>query len=732
MKRSKKILALLLACFFCLGSLAACSGTDAPVDGTDRQETTAPSDNGNWPEVEGTVIYVDPAAAEGGNGSKDAPFMSVPEAQAKIREMKSGDGLPTGGITVLLASGKYSVMDAIKFTSEDSGTEECPIRYMSAEKHGAEFDGGITISPSDFEPLSDEEKAVINDPAAKDTVVKVDLTKYGIALGSTGRIYPHGFAVKGGSAGNIGPSELFVDGERMSISRYPNITDEDTNLRTGLSDGVSVFEILTIGEFEEKATAIRERALNWDLDNLWAFGYFEYLWADATVPVSLDIDALKVTINNEMYYGLKPVKPFYFFNILAETDAPGEYYIDRENAILYLCPTENFENSTVTLSVSSQNIIEGENLSYVTFDGIAFTSTRATAMFITGDHITVENCKIYNVRGDGMVVTGTDSTVQNNEVFMIGDTAIEVNGGDVNTLTPSNNKVYNNYVHHWSQIGRSSNYAIRITGCGTTVSHNEMHDAPNEAFLWNGPYHVIEYNEAYDVCLEADDCGAFYHGRVFDSYGTVIRYNYIHDVGRNGAYAHGIYYDDAISGQTAYGNVIANITGYGMLIGGGRDNVIKDNLIINTKMSAMLYDTRSRDAVIDGEEGNLQVMMDRLVIMQAQPAWLEAFPGYADIIPSYPGYEGDVDNPMLAANPANNIVTGNVYYTVDEKNERSFNIYEDVIVMSTVENNLNFSDLDHTQIPGFFDGDPTLTDDCEAYKAGFAKIPFDMIGRVTE
>ena len=55
-----------------------------------------------------------------------------------------------------------------------------------------------------------------------------------------------------------------------------------------------------------------------------------------------------------------------------------------------------------------------------------------------------------------------------------------------------------------------------------------------------------------------------------------------------------------------------------------------------------------------------------------------------------------------------------------------------VLNMSTVENNLIFTDLDRTQIPNFDNGDCTLSEDAEAYKNGFEKIPFEEIGRITE
>ena len=167
MKISKRILSLFLACLFCLSSLAACSGSNTPGPDTEPSDTTGPSSSVKWPEVEGTVIYVDAAAEDGGNGTKEAPFKNVPDAQAKIREIKSGEGLPEGGITVLLASGNYPLMDTITFTAEDSGAEGRPITYMAVKKNEATLTGGVALDPADFVHLDENELSTIKNPAAQ-------------------------------------------------------------------------------------------------------------------------------------------------------------------------------------------------------------------------------------------------------------------------------------------------------------------------------------------------------------------------------------------------------------------------------------------------------------------------------------------------------------------------------------------------------------------------------------
>jgi len=39
--------------------------------------------------------------------------------------------------------------------------------------------------------------------------------------------------------------------------------------------------------------------------------------------------------------------PYYFFNVFEELDTVGEWYIDKENSVLYFIPPEDFENKSL-------------------------------------------------------------------------------------------------------------------------------------------------------------------------------------------------------------------------------------------------------------------------------------------------------------------------------------------------------------------------------------------------
>ncbi|MBQ3066355.1 MAG: hypothetical protein IJC98_08990, partial [Clostridia bacterium] len=226
----KRTLSFILASLLCGGTLISCTGNNDggkdtssdsesgtttetiadTVDTAGTVDTEEPYVYAPIPENNALTIYVDSAAAEGGDGSESAPLQTIAQAQAKIREIKSTEGLPKGGITVLFASGSHDIGDGIVFTEEDSGTEECPITYASIEEYGAAFSGGTTLNSADFVSLNDDEKARLSDDAAKDAVLKIDLTAYGLTEADWGNI---------GSAPYDG---LYIDDEKMTVARYPN------------------------------------------------------------------------------------------------------------------------------------------------------------------------------------------------------------------------------------------------------------------------------------------------------------------------------------------------------------------------------------------------------------------------------------------------------------------------------------------------------------------------------
>ena len=103
------------------------------------------------------------------------------------------------------------------------------------------------------------------------------------------------------------------------------------------------------------------------------------------------------------------------------------------------------------------------------------------------------------------------------------------------------------------------------------------------AVIITGNDHLLEFNEVYHVAQETSDVGAFYMGRDWTERGIVIRWNYFHDLtgfGSNDVTA--VYLDDMASGATLEGNLFVR-AGCGVLIGGGRDNIVQHNVFVDCK-----------------------------------------------------------------------------------------------------------------------------------------------------
>lgn len=78
----------------------------------------------------------------------------------------------------------------------------------------------------------------------------------------------------------------------------------------------------------------------------------------------------------------------------------------------------------------------------------------------------------------------------------------------------------------------------------------------------------------------------------------MLRYNRISRLGGGPFRPSGIYWDDGLSGQTAYGNIFIGVPGPSIMIGGGREITAVGNLIVRCDHAAIEYDDRYRDGYI--------------------------------------------------------------------------------------------------------------------------------------
>ena len=208
----------------------------------------------------------------------------------------------------------------------------------------------------------------------------------------------------------------------------------------------------------------------------------------------------------------------------------------------------------------------------MTFRGITFEASRGTAIAVAGGAgCKVVGCTIRNVGGRAVQVDGgSNHEVYGCDVYFTGTGGIFLNGGDRATLSPSGHRAENNHVHHYARRKRTYQSAISTWGVGARISHNLIHDGPHMALAAGGNDHVVEYNEIHNVVYESRDAGAFYVGRDFTQRGTVLSYNYWHQI--LGADGHGgmtIYLDDQQSGHLIHGNLFESVTN-AVFIGGGR------------------------------------------------------------------------------------------------------------------------------------------------------------------
>ncbi len=689
-------------------------------------------------------FYVSTKGKDSNDGTKDSPFLTIEKA---IEVVRNTDKSGRKEITVCIEAGEYRV-SSLEFTKEDSGTEACPITYRSYDGEVI-INGGVTLSSDAFKSVTEyPEISERLTPDAQKNVVVTDLTKapYSLTKDDWGKIYAIGSyhtaeSYDGDFTGEL-YCELFVNDKRQALARYPDndylLTEEIVKTGLGKESDGALTEVKDWDKIRNPESDVyrvnselAKRIAGWKtLDDVWMFGYWKYDWADASSPIScFNAQTGEVSPKFVSLYGTKTDAPYYFFNVLEELTTEGEWYLDRENGLLCLWKPKSINESQIDLSLSLKPIINAE-ADYLTFDGITVKGTRSDAVVITGDNNTVQNCLIKNVAGNALIMTGSNNIAYNNEITRTGKGGIILDGGDTETLVPGNCKADNNYIHDWSEIYQTYQPAVTLEGVGNICSHNEMANSPHEAITYRGNNHIVEYNNIHDVCLLSDDAGAIYSGRSWVWYGNIIRYNCIYNVGSEEHKPDGIYLDDALSGQQIYGNLLINIPRNSIHIGGGRDNVVTNNIIVNSGENAIYFDERARDGALNnGWFTHAHIgsgdMWEALYNSPWQSEiWQEKFPAYSTMTDDIEKSESAEYIPNPACTVKGNLIFnklrefGNIFDSAQRFSDISYNE-----VYSLYKTKEYFTDIDS--------GNYSVRDIEKLKKTipDFHNIPFSEIGR---
>ncbi|MCP4261792.1 MAG: hypothetical protein GY774_30475 [Planctomycetes bacterium] len=644
-------------------------------------------------------FYVSLSGDDSATGSRDRPFAILEKARDAIRELKEAGDMPEGGITVHVRGGVYALTESFKLTNADSGTENSPIVYRAYRNEKVRLIGGKQVDG--FKPVTDPAILKRIDQKYRDKILQTYLRTQGIT--DFGHVSPQKF---GGPAHSTGLELFFLD-KSMTLARWPN---EGFVKITGLVEPGTVNVRGTRGSKTGKFRYEGDRPRRWiDENDVWVHGYWFWDWSDERQQVeSIDTDKRIISVKPPYHnYGYRIGQWFYGLNILAELDRPGEWYLDRQTAILYFWPPEPIEKGQAVVSVLN-TLVEMSGVSHIVIKGLIFEAARGTAVVMSNCKNTqINGCMLRNLGGTAVQVGGgSNNSVTACNIYATGSGGISLRGGERKALKPGGHFAFNNHIHHYGRWQRMYTPAISLSGVSNRAVHNLINNAPHMAIMFSGNDHVMEFNEIHNVCLESNDAGAIYSGRDWTMRGTVIRYNYLHEItGFENRGCVGVYLDDMFCGTEIYGNVFYKVT-RAAFIGGGRDCLVENNIFVDCK-PALHIDARAMSWA--GYHVNT-TMTERLKAMPYKSElWRNRYPRLVNILEDEPAApKGNIVR--------RNICSGGKWLELHNNIDKKIVTWED----NLVDKEPDFIDYANMNFQ--------LKEDSRAYKFGFKRIPMEKIG----
>jgi hypothetical protein len=518
------------------------------------------------------ALYVAPQGDDANPGTLAQPFATLARARDAVRTLKDA-----GAVTVYVRGGSYEMTSPLTLGAGDAGTAQQPITYRAYGDEKPTLVGARRISG--FRPW-------------KGGILQCDL--------------------KGTALENVTFRQLFCDGRRMEMARYPNADYQDPHrgvwayvLASDPAPATNKSVSDDVARVKDHFTATDDVVKpTWtNIQDAQVCIHPAYGWAWNTCGIkSADPENHIINLANPVSYGLMIGDRYFVRNLLEELDAPGEWYLDRRTRTLYFWPPQPLTDKSVVLAPVTGTIVALEKTANITLRGFTIEAC-------DGDAVTMKDCEGCAIAQSTIRNTGAWAVRINggkacgavgNDIYATGAGGIAINSGDRKTLARGDCYADNNYIHHIAEFQRTYNTGVNLMGVGNRASHNLIHDCYHQAMLVGGNDQTIEFNIVHHTNLGSEDTGGLYmSSRDFTQRGTVIRYNIFHHCGgfgkdnswtpvRDGrvkfhypGFTWGIYLDAPEAGCTVYGNVLYDVPVCGLFNHEGRDNTWENNIIVD-------------------------------------------------------------------------------------------------------------------------------------------------------
>jgi hypothetical protein len=463
--------------------------------------------------VSGADLYVAVSGSDTNQGTKDSPLATLKGARETIRFRKLAGNEP---VIVIVTDGVYYLEDSLSFDAKDSGSKDNPIIYKAEKEGRVVLSGGSELNLS-WEPYKD-----------------------GIFKAKTGQ--------------NQTIDQLFINGQNQRMARYPNFES---------SKKAEPYQGYAADAFSN------ERAAKWMNPS---GGYIHAMhrgsWGGYHYRITGKNNLGEVEYEggwqNNRQSGMH-AKYRMVENIFEELDAPGEWYHDQKNSVLYYKPEPSFdlENAKIEI-VRLRHLIELEGteeepVRHIKFQGFKVQHAARTfmdckepllrsdwaiyrggAFFLTGtEDVSIKDCEFDQVGGNAIFVsnynrrvlvsgchihdTGAsgicfvgDPNAVRNPLFEYGQrndlSKIDRTPGSKSNNYPKESIVENCLIHGIGRVERQPAGVQISMSENITIRDTSIYDTARAGInigdgTWGG--HLIDRCDVFDTVLETHDHGSF-------------------------------------------------------------------------------------------------------------------------------------------------------------------------------------------------------------------------------